>query len=120
MLPQAPPHLPCRCPLQAMARHAAAWLPPRVTIVQNPLLPCSLISTTPPLPLPPAGMDEAPGGMLDSLLAGQDNFCFGNPCAQFFQGLQQGQLHPKVSQYRELVEVSAGVPDVCSTGSWWR
>jgi hypothetical protein len=70
--------------------------------------------TTGPCLLAAAGTGEEEGGALDRLLQGTESVYFGNPSAQFWQGLQQGQFHPKVVKHQELVTVGC----CCLAGNW--
>jgi hypothetical protein len=49
------------------------------------------------------GFSEEPGGHLDALLSGSDNFHFGNPAAQLWEVISSGAAAPRVRRQQELL-----------------
>jgi hypothetical protein len=49
------------------------------------------------------GFSEEPGGHLDQLLSGTDNFCFGNPTAQLWEVISSGAAAPKARRQQEML-----------------
>lgn len=49
------------------------------------------------------GFSEEPGGHLDQLLSGTENFCFGNPTAQLWEAMSSGAATPKARRQQEML-----------------